>query len=216
MKKPDRWWGQWTPQVDQVIWENFFQNADTGTILECGSANGLTESNTKAFETIGWTCIQIEPEPHRFKQLCENRTTPNNINLNYVLSDTNDEEITFEVGPTPGNFCKGKTRTFRSLFDNELKDIKHLDVFVLDVEGHEPRVIDGMVASRILPDIICVEYTWVDEQILKNKLYNLGYNPQFYSYNNLFFCKKDSQYDLLCRHSNQMIGETRHWRELGM
>lgn len=203
--------GQWGPNhhVDQVLWENFFKDQIGGIIVECGSADGITESNTKFFEEQGWLCINIEPEPSRYKQLCENRLLKdNNINLDCVLSDCNDEIVTFDVGPQRGNFCTGKTYTFKSMVGKLSPVINGIDCFVLDVEGHELKVIDGMVGSKILPEVMCIEYTWdeVGLERLDEKLIPLGYTRLFLSYNNAFYSltKKASYF-----------GATDHWKNLG-
>jgi hypothetical protein len=48
-----------------------------------------------------------------------------------------------------------------------MNDIKHVDLFVLDVEGHEEQVIEGMKGCNILPDVFCIE-DGLRENIVKN------------------------------------------------
>lgn len=199
--------GQWGPHnVDKVLHLNFFKNKLDGVMVECGSADGLTESNSKFFEEIGWKCVNIEPEPNRYKQLVQNRPSSNNLNLNYVLSNIDDKEIIFEVGPIRGNSCKGITKTFDSLM-NQL-NISHVDLFVLDVEGHELQVLDGI--NKILPKVLCIEYPWeeVGLEKLDKKLENLGYKRLFLSYNNAFYS--------LDHFDGPFFGETQHWDKLGI
>ncbi len=45
--------------------------------------------------------------------------------------------------------------TYRSFVERE--SISQVDLFVLDVEGHELDVIEGMQDCPVLPDVMCVE-----------------------------------------------------------
>ena len=205
--------GQWHPQVDEILYKNFFQDKKDGIMIECGSADGLTESNSKFFEELGWTCVNIEPEPNRFKQLKANRSGINNINIDCVLSDKDNEVVKFDVGPNPGNYCEGKSLTYKSLI-NRLK-FNHIDLFVLDVEGHEIKVIEGMHEASLYPTIMCIEYTWVGLDLLDFVMSRLEYKRLFLSYNNVFYLDVNVK-DYKKFIKDQYIGATDHWSKLGI
>ena len=71
---------------DQWLWDNFFNNKNTGIFLEVGALDGLHCSNTLFFEEKGWTGLCIEASPITFKRLeynrnciCENVAVTNKI-----------------------------------------------------------------------------------------------------------------------------------------
>ena len=68
-------------------------------------------------------------------------------------------------------------------------NIKHLDLFVLDVEGHEFEVIDGMVESDIFPDVFVIEHGHRNPQEFVEKLNILPvkYKLDHVSFVNSFF-----------------------------
>ncbi len=67
-----------------------------------------------------------------------------------------------------------------------------IDLFVLDVEGYELNVIEGMKESKFLPTIICVEHPLVGVEKLNLVLGELGYTFDVINYNNAFYIKNDT------------------------
>ena len=51
-----------------------FQSKKNGYFVDIGAHDGLSISNTKILEDLGWSGICIEPHPKVFKSLIENRT----------------------------------------------------------------------------------------------------------------------------------------------
>ncbi len=196
------YYGQWNPPVDQVLAENFFPpNHHLGTIVECGAADGLTESCGKHFEERGWLAINLEPDPARYAELVKNR--PLGRNWQMALSDKDDDQgIRFHRGPHADNSGFSPCRTWRSL--TKQLDLKNVDLFILDVEGQELSVVRGMTGSEVLPKVICAEYPWPTTglQPLTEALSPLGYHLHFVSWNNAF-------YSLDPRPSGPFFGETR-------
>lgn len=73
----------------------------------------------------------------------------------------------------------------------ETLNLEKLDLFVLDVEGHEFEVIDGMVESTIFPDIFVIEHGHrsPEDFVEKLKILNVKYKLDHVSYVNSFFIK---------------------------
>ena len=65
-----------------------------------------------------------------------------------------------------------------------------IDLFVLDVEGFEIEVIEGMKNSKYLPKIMCVEFPHVGLENLKTVLAELGYDFDIINESNAYFIKK--------------------------
>jgi FkbM family methyltransferase len=211
-----KYYGQFNPQVDQVLHERYFQNKFNRISIEAGAFDGITDSCTKFFEdNYNWKTINIEPLPDIFSSLQLNR--PNSINLEIALS--NFENISVfknykhpSLGYNWGNGSINHTiehtqqlktlcgennyieipvqcKTYRQII-NEL-NIEHLDLFVLDVEGNEFSVIEGMVGCNILPDIFVIEHGHTKTDIISDKLQVLNnkYKLDYISFVNSFYIK---------------------------
>ena len=211
-----KFYGQFDPPVDKVLYEYYFQNNNTpGFFVECGAYDGVTESSCKFFEeTLDWKGINIEPSPLFFQKLELNR--PKSINLNLALSDKNIiTSFQQVIHPEMGEFfgwgslchtsehkqqlidegCTFKTYMVRTItWRNLIKEyrIEHVDLLVLDVEGTEREVIEGMRNSEVLPKILCIEHEHLGVKEVKALLKSLGYKYNFSEKVNSFFTHSDS------------------------
>jgi hypothetical protein len=73
--------------------------------------------------------------------------------------------------------------------DSNFKN-RDIDLFVLDVEGLELEVLNGMIDSNYLPTIMCIEYPHVGLTPLKKTMANLHYSLDTLMNNNAYFIKK--------------------------
>lgn len=208
-----RFYGQWNPPVDKVLYENYFKEKRNGFFIECGAYNGRGLSCCKFFEEFrGWHGINVEPAKNHFSALVKNR--PNSININVGLSDKN-ETLKFRntvcmkgkgKGAGNGSFqhneahlkeLKGYGVTFDEYdvptitYSKMIKDnnVNHVDLMCLDVEGFEFRVLDGMNDASVTPSVICIEYSYLGLQNVIEKLREREYIFDFISYNNAYFHK---------------------------
>ena len=169
-------------ELDKIIFERFFSNKRNGFFVECGAYDGLVDSTCKFFEeTMGWRGMNIEPVPYHFDRLIKNR--PHCINEKYALSSENVKKtFTNAIHPDLGiNFGNGslnhakehmdillRTKCKFDIFDVDCiryidLHIKHnlseIDLFILDVEGHELFALEGIMAlsKSFLPKVFCIE-----------------------------------------------------------
>jgi len=189
-----------------------------GIAIECGAFDGITESSTYFFEkNMGWKCINIEASPPIFNILNQNRVNSFNFNLGLGNSTT---ELIFKhvVHPFHGEkFGNGSFShkfnhlellqqencrfdeyliccdTYKNVIDKFMEKNflgKEIDLFVLDVEGFENEVLFGMVGSKFLPKVMCVEFPHVGLENLKDVINTMGYNFDTIKDSNAFFIKK--------------------------
>ena len=73
----------------------------------------------------------------------------------------------------------------------EQLNIQKLDLFILDVEGHEFEVIDGMKNAKIFPEIFVIEHGHRCPEDIENKLKELPvkYKLDHIKFVNSFFIK---------------------------
>ena len=178
-----KFYGQFNPPLDQLLYERYFKDfSGKGVCLECGAVDGVNISSTKFFEeSLGWTAINIEAHPGSFENLIVNR--PNSININVALSDTKGESYlvtgknfflrAYLVKENRKNTVKVKKDTYKNIIDK--LPVDHIDLMVLDVEGHEKQALNGMIGSRIIPNFLCVENNHVRRKSIEDITELMGY-----------------------------------------
>jgi len=212
-----KFYGQFNPPVDKILYERYFKNKKNGISIECGAFDGLTENCTKFFEeNFNFNTINIEPLPHIFEKLKLNR--PSSININIALSNYKGKQDirvynipTHGINNTNASLCHlpKHRQLLEKVSNNKYKDfeictttysslikeqkINELDLFVLDVEGHEYEVIDGMKDAKIFPKVFVIEHGHRTPQDIENKLkvLNVSYKLDYVSHVNSYFVRID-------------------------
>jgi FkbM family methyltransferase len=212
-----KFYGQFDPPVDEFIYERYFIGRQSpGVAIECGAFDGLTESSCKFFEeSLGWACVNVEPYPPAFAKLVVNRPLSTNINV-ALSSSTSTVEFTAVIHPSFGEDCNNgsiqHTAHHRQALDgigctyrqyrvatttyHDLvlaQQLMEVDLFVLDVEGHEHEVLEGMrqTPRPLLPKILCVEHGHLGVEELKPAIQALGYTFDTTSFVNSFYLRND-------------------------
>jgi FkbM family methyltransferase len=178
--------------IDKILYDHYFTNQHSGVAIECGANDGVFLSSCLLFENIGWRVINVEASIANFVKLCDNRKTSVNIFCalsdqdltvqimnNYIGDNGGQNGIDYipSVACNMGGHNTSVVSTFRydTLFNN-----LSVDLFVLDVEGYELKVIDGMSNLFAWPKVICVEHTHTGLEALVSKLpqYHLDYQDE--------------------------------------
>ena len=173
-------------QEDIFLHQNIFKNKQNGKYIELGALDGVLYSNTKFFEdTLNWSGILIEPNPHKFDELKQNR--PNNFLFNNLVS-CHTEPLDFRCFVHHHAAVSGVENTlppnhFDEYFNKyigilpqdripmqpkSLSDIvketglTHIDLLSLDVEGHEYEVLKSWDFSVPI-DVILIEILGQDQ-----------------------------------------------------
>jgi FkbM family methyltransferase len=172
-------------------------------VLECGSHEG-------GWETIEFreqnNCFYIEAIPGLCNNMKQQRLVNQNNVFNYALTDyIGDIEFTLANNNLANSSIKYSDEHLNELkkyncyytkinvpcitythFINEIIN-KAIDILILDIEGHECIILNDMLNLPIekLPKIISIEcgYNWLERKTILQKL---GYNLDFYQYNNCY------------------------------
>ncbi len=201
-------------ELDKILYETFFKDKKDGFFVECGAFDGLTECTCKFFEeSMGWRGLNIEPTPYAYGKLISNR--PNSINENCALSSKTGKAIfTNAIHPGYGRHfgngslshtqahkeeliatgCKFETfdvECVRFIDLYKKHSLPNIDLFVLDVEGHELDALQGIleIPTTALPKVFCIEHTIAgfDELV---RVLESQYDYHSQHYHNAFFVKK--------------------------
>ena len=166
-----------------------------------------------------WHGYNLEPTPPTFELLQQNRPKARNICaalsdsrgvINFALTESlqkNDKYLgavnrivdddslyvgdIFQVSGTDYkviDIIPVPCLPWRELVEQE--DIPTVDLFILDTEGHESRVIDGMKGSPVLPQVMCVENGWGGG--IREKLAELGFIYDISYHGNHMYIRKDT------------------------
>lgn len=187
--------------IDKVLHERYFSNKSNGVLVECGAYDGIVESNGLFFERyLNWTCYNVEPVPILFENLVKNRSK--SYNFNFALSSKNGSTIfTQAILPNGEHFGNGslghtknhlselssrqcsyekyevQTKTYQQ-FISENK-ISEIDLFSLDVEGHELDVLEDFEVNPVRPKVFCIEHGQVGKEVLTERMNAINYTLDY-------------------------------------
>jgi FkbM family methyltransferase len=142
------------------IFDRFFSRSEVinnGVVFEVGADNGKVGSSHSFFfeKLLGWQCLLIEAHPLKFGIITERR--PGAIRVPTALCPAYTE-IDFAIGGV-GSVTHSNNQEMATAQSEQrvvkvpctplshvLKAIKltHIDVWILDVEGFEQQVLEGM------------------------------------------------------------------------
>ena len=144
-----------------------------GLCVEVGANDGITFSNTKYFEEIGWTCILVEPAPELCRKIRQSRTghlfecaaSSSVGELVLHIADGHDLFSSLEAQSTMADELGKLDAVIRSVtvkvrpLDDMLAEAgaQAVDFISIDVEGHEMSVLHGFTLSRWRPRVILIE-----------------------------------------------------------
>ena len=188
--------------IDRQILRSFSKIKKNGFFVEVGANDGLRASNTALLEyRHHWSGILVEPIPHKFQELTQNRSQKNFItcvacvspaypsnSVELIYSDTmtialglesdinHPEEhaltgLTFIPRERPFRFY-AKAETLQSIL-NRANAPTLIDFLSIDVEGAEIEVLRGIDFARHEFSAILVESR--DVKVIESFLKSYGY-----------------------------------------
>ncbi len=157
---------------DRIL-DGIFGHRPSGTCVEVGANDGITDSMTWHFERMGWTCLLVEPIPELHRKIGENRkclavmcaASSSEGEATFFVADTATGMSSLETGP---EHLKAVSRAGASLrqivvpkrtLDSLLAaaGLTAIDFVSIDVEGHELDVLKGFSIEKYRPRIVLVE-----------------------------------------------------------
>lgn len=167
-------------QEDIWLYENWFFGVANGIILESGALDGLLFSTTYMFEKYAnWTSIHVEADPSNFKRLKANRSRAINIHGGLCSEPSPLHYSSAGITPVRGFVelmpAEVLKRWHNAVFENRTKldelpvaqclparilfeelHLKHIDIWVLDVEGGEESVLRGVDFDAVRINAVAV------------------------------------------------------------
>lgn len=179
---------------DKFLYEEIFKDKKNGFFVEIGANDGVTLSNTKFFEDMGWEGVCVEPLPKSFEKLklnrkcaCHNKVISNldgeveflkidgySEMLSGILNkyDTRHlERVNRELKTYGGNKEIIKIESVK--FSNLITE-KNIDYISIDVEGSEMDIIKSIDFNKHNIYCISVENNYGEKNI-EDYLNGFGY-----------------------------------------
>lgn len=161
---------------DKILFD-IFHKKTTGLCVEVGANNGIDDSTTFFFESIGWKCILVEPNP----SLCQKiRTVRNALLFECAASNQSDVRTLYVVEGAERSdgmstisadeevhhnierhgFVSKPVSVRTMTLDEILMEANitgDVDFISIDVEGHEYEVLEGFSLEKWRPSVMLVE-----------------------------------------------------------
>ena len=155
--------------VDLIV-DYIFKDKDKGTYVDIGAQHPISNNNTYLLFKRGWKGVNIDLDRKNIDLF--KITRPNDINLNYAVSD--------KEGETDFYFY---TFTLNNIFE-KINFNENIDYLNIDVEGYEDKVLSGFDINRYKPSVVSVEYLDLKMKKLEFKNNNLNnlLNSNIYKY----------------------------------
>lgn len=173
---------------DKWLIENLFRNRIDGVFVDIGAHDGVCFSNSYYMEQLGWSGVAVEPMPHLFEKLNQNRNCQcvngcisqeagermfRQIDgYAEMLSGLVDEyepkhlaRIEREIDQHGGSYKEFPVEcfTFNTLM-TEL-GVEKIDYLSIDAEGVELKVLKSIDFSKIEISVLGVENNYADYRI---------------------------------------------------
>ena len=173
-------------QVDgsQLV-DKLLKRRRNGFFIECGAYRGEDLSDTLFFELKrNWTGLLIEAHPDYFRQILKKNRQA--IALRACLSVTRSPQLMKFKLSGWGSGISSTYRNYKTKPDRETDvqcfsinsimaaiGVRHVDFFVLDVEGAEIPILKTIDWSRLTIDVLNIEYSEIKVQDRLKKLKDL-------------------------------------------
>ena len=185
-------------QLEDLILFIFLYDVKKGFYIDVGANSPMTDTVTRNFYERGWNGINIEPLNEKYSLLIEKRKR--DINLKMVASNKqgnvtlylNDQLSTFEKQFASGNKTQIiKADTMANICKKYVPKNTQIEFCKIDVEGAEPKVLEGYDFVNYRPKVFCMEsysprYLWRTykefEPILFKNNYTFAYKHRINRY----------------------------------
>jgi FkbM family methyltransferase len=200
--------------------EQYFSTTKAGVCIEVGAYDGISLSNTKHFEEIGWRALCIEPIASAFEKcksirkecvrccissedmppqeftifsLHDNLCAISSLQPDQRLIDSHSHLIT-----NTGS-CMVTVRSLTSLL-NELNFPKNIDFISIDTENTELDVLKGLDFNEYNVAMLVIENNYNEpfcEDYLKQygytKIHRMAVNDFFVKNSNLYYLRSSEE-----------------------
>lgn len=205
----------YSQQSEDIVLLRYFNKKWGGCFVDIGAFHPKTYSNTHLLTKMGWTGINIEPNPDQFIFFEKKRKKDINLNIGISIKEEELNYYTFN-NPAVNTFDKlhaekwSKVNGFQIIKESKIKvqplsfvlskyltTGRQIDLMTIDVEGLDIDVLKSNDWEKYRPIVILIESDIYENlNILENPIFcflnNQNYSLHWISGVSLFF--KDNLY----------------------
>jgi len=182
---------------DRYLDSNVFRGKEEGILVEIGSYDGVSGSNSYLFEKCrNWRALLIEANPRTFSMLENARRTSgeNPILIQKCISNF-EGTAQFTLAVTLSGLPSKYSLEHKNRVENEMEkkeqnvtvqctrlatllkehNIRHVDLLLIDIEGAEPDVLKTIDEDNLDIDVVVAENNYPDRIDFGKFLFPLGY-----------------------------------------
>ena len=158
-----------SPQGEQQLIRDFFENKHDGYYVDVGANHPTIESQTWHLEQLGWKGLLLEPIPSYCEQLKKARkgtvvqyacSSPENHNkvlkLIFAGGHSTLNATPIAMGDRSQETMEVTCRTLDSILEDNHVPIG-FDFISIDIEGHEMEMFKGFTLAKWKPKLILLE-----------------------------------------------------------
>ena len=183
--------------VDLIV-DYIFKDKSKGNYIDIGAQHPISNNNTYLLFRRGWKGINIDLDKKSIDLF--NISRPNDINLNYAISDKEEEtDLYFYHESSPINTLNKEVQKYQKANVKEIKKVntftlnfilekinfkEEIDYMNIDVEEKEKKVLAGFDLKKYKPNVVSIEYLDLKMKKLEfknNNIQNL-INSNLYKY----------------------------------
>jgi FkbM family methyltransferase len=177
--------------VDLLVEQRFFRNQNSGVFVEVGAAGPEFLSLSAMYRKMGWTVFSIEPNPvfcelHRergfdiLEYACGDHdedgvdfSVVNSHGARWEEGEVSYESLSslevkesYKALSSAGDIRKIKVnlRRLDTILKTHAKNIGHIDLLSVDVEGWELEVLNGLDFHMYRPRVLVIENIFRDKK----------------------------------------------------
>ncbi|GHA51436.1 hypothetical protein GCM10008927_15980 [Amylibacter ulvae] len=158
---------------EDIISFIFLERKTSGFYVDIGAHDPFRKSNTAMLNQIGWTGINVEPDPVGFQRFEKHR--PNDINLNIAVHNEESEVTLYRFrrglsNTVLENRAKGIAKNKKALpshivpamsmnaiMDAYLPKGQPIDFLNVDIEGYDQTALEAFDFDKYRPKLCCIE-----------------------------------------------------------
>ena len=217
---------------EDVILNRVFRGRTDGFYVDVGASLPDIDSITRHFSQLGWTGVNVEPNPEAYRALCAARGR--DVNLQVAVSDQEGTVTYYDVldcsaeSTLSEELARSMRASGRSVREHRVEVLtlatildrhaanRTIDFLSVDVEGHEQAVLSTVDFSSWRPRVLVIEATEPCTNIPSHHkweglLLDAGYLFALFDGINRFYVREEDRdwMPLLSYPANPLDGATR-------
>lgn len=160
---------------EDTILDRVFRGRTDGFYVDVGASHPDINSVTRHFSQLGWTGVNVEPNPGAYRALCQAR--PRDVNLQVAVSDREGTMTYYEAldcsaeSTMSEELARAMRASGRSVREHRVEVLtlatiltrhaadRTIDFLSIDVEGHERAVLSSVDFVSQRPRVLVIEAT---------------------------------------------------------